>query len=192
MKNLILFLLCSFAIVGTTNAQFEFDNFYGGATFGWAQPIGKFTEVASGGLCYNLEAGYRIIDKLGVGLEYANSATVDASVGNGLELNIYGVSQILIKANYRLFNRKFSPYGGLGLGYSRVSEPTIQNIVGAKRGGFGTVLEAGLDIYGVILAYRFNYGGSTPKEPVINTSAGNLPVTMHQFVVGYVYKLRSY
>lgn len=193
MKKLFLSAVFACTFFTLAFSQFEMENLYGGVTFGWAQPVGKFTEIANGGLNYNIEAGYRIMDKLGVGIEYSASATLGIG-DNGL--NIYGETSYLAKANYRFLDRRFSPYAGLGLGLGQVSEPdlTINDVTteGATAFGFSTVIEAGLDIYGVILAYRFNYSGNTPKEPVYNVNGANIPVTMHQFVVGYVYKFRSY
>lgn len=193
MKKLLLSVLFACTFVSMAFSQFEIENLYGGTTFGWAQPIGKFTEIANGGLNYNIEAGYRIMDKLGVGLEYSSSATL--GIGDS-GVNIYGESSYLAKANYRFLDRRVSPYAALGLGLGRVSEPDLtingETTVGAKAWGFSTVLEAGLDIRNFIVAYRFNYTGNTPKEPVFNPNGANIPVTMHQFVVGYIYKFRGY
>lgn len=192
MKYFLLSTLFLFAFGTSSFSQFDINNIYGGANLGWASPMGKFKESANGGLTYNVEVGYKITEKLGVGIEYGTSLTVGFKDG----LDIYGMNEYLAKANYRFFNKKFSPYAAVGLGVASVSEPDItvgnDTTIGSRSLGLGTVVEAGLDIYGVILAYRFNYNGNISKDAVYDVANAGTPVILNQFVVGYIYKFGGY
>lgn len=193
MKKLIGSILLLFFFFTSSNAQFDANNLFGGANIAFAKPIGDFSEYAKGGISYNVLGGYRLTEKLGVGLEYGSAATValDDSLSGVFGLNIYGLNSLLVKGWYRFTTEGFRPYVGLGIGGAQVAEPDVtigdDTIEGAKRIGLGANVELGFNIKGFNLSYSFNVSGKGPAEPVFNPNIKDLSMNYHRFAAGYVY-----
>lgn len=195
MKKILLIALLSFALANTSSAQFEFENIFGGATIGYAKPLGDFSEYAKGGFAYEGHLGYNLNDNLAVGIEYSATITaaIDPSGSTGLlGVNLYGLSNYFAKGWYYFLEDDFKPYAAVGLGASLFAEPdlTVNEEVfpGAKRTGFGGLGELGFFFNGFNLSYGFVYGGNTAKEPVYNDQIANKPIMYHRFMIGYTYR----
>ena len=158
--------MLSIALTNTSTAQFEFENIFGGATIGYANPIGDFSEYAKGGFSYEGHLGYNLTDNIAVGFEYCGTITaaIDPSGTTGLGgLNLYGLSNYFAKGWYYFLEDDFKPYAAVGLGASLFAEPdlTVNDVVfpGAKRTGFGALGELGFFFKSFNLSYGFVYGG---------------------------------
>ncbi len=193
MKKLTLLTVFAVLFISQINAQFELEKLFGGVNIGYAKPIGKFTDYAKGGLTYNAVVGYKLTENVYVGGEYASVLTV--ALGNEenlfLDTKILGTQTYNLKAWYNFLTGKFKPYASLALGLSKFSEPDItvgtETTFGAKRLGFGANAEVGFVVGGFNLSYAFNYGGKTPKEPVIYTDMKSVNILYHKFSLGYIY-----
>jgi len=201
MKKLILSVAMLAFFFSSSHAQFEVEKLFGGANIAFAKPIGDFSEVAKGGLSYNILGGYQLTEKLGVGLEYGEALTVGiARDSNGVEISegifgaqIFGLRSILAKGWYRFSTGTVRPYVGAGIGAAQVSEPDAEDangnvtLAGAKRWGLGASIELGINIKGFNLSYSFNVNGKGPKEAVFNSDIADLNVNFHRFAAGYIY-----
>lgn len=194
MNKLLLTLFITLMSFGVTKAQFDLSNFYGGVKVGFAKPIGKFSEFAKGGLSYNVEAGYKINENIGVGFEYARAVTaaIDTSASAGLiNINIFGLNSYFLKGWYTIPMGSFKPYAAVGLGVTRFKEPDFtingNTTYGDTRYGAGGDIELGFVVKGFNLAYNFVYNGKSVKEPVYNDNVKNLSVAFHRFSIGYLY-----
>jgi len=203
MKNLLLLVLTisfTFLSIQNTEAQsrkkksksgFQIENLFGGGNLAFAKPIGDFNQYAKGGFSYNIVVGYKLTEKLGVGIEYGSALTaaIDTAASGLFGVNLYGLNSYLAKGWYRFTEGKIRPYAAIGLGLARVQEPDLtigtETVLGAKRSGFGANAELGVNILGVNLSYSFNLSGRSPEEPVIN-GAADLAVNYHRFAIGYI------
>ena len=194
MKNLFSILTLVVIATFSANAQFSINKLFGGASVGYAKPIGDFSEYAKGGLTYSLAGGYHLTEKIGVGLEYnsATTAALDQDGSTGLfGVNLYSLTSVLAKGWYQFTESKMRPYAAVGLGFGNVSEPDVtigeDTTVGSVGGGFGANLELGVNFKGVNLAYSFNVSGKASKDPVFNDDIAGLGANYHRFSVGYLY-----
>jgi len=196
MKKLSILLVTILLVTTTTKAQFEIENLFGGGNLAYAVPTSDFSEYAKGGIAYNTVIGYDITEKVAVGIEYGGALTAgfDETISTGLfGINLYGLSNYMIKGWYKFSENKVKPYTALGLGLSNVAEPDItiqgQTIEGAGRLGFGANAELGVSLAGFNISYSFNIAGRTPKEEdaIFNPIASDLPVNYHRIGIGYIY-----
>ena len=162
---------------------------------GFASPNGESfvdaagEKMAGGGLALDFDVLYHLPqfnNKLGVGITYNTALLVGISTGEEFEAGIYDMSLYGVKARYRVFTNKVSPFVSIGTGLSQFGIPEITDANGtvllesAKSFSFGFRPEVGLDLNGFILSV----GYFTPmKYAVTNKTAGNL-----QFSIGYRYK----
>lgn len=195
MKKLILSVAMLAFFFTSSNAQFDVEKLFGGANIAFAKPVGDFSDVANGGISYNILAGYQLTDNLGVGLEYGealtagvekDSAGVDISSGI-FGAQLFGLRSIQAKGWYRFTTGTVRPYVAAGIGAAQVAEPDSDIVKGAKRWGLGASVELGVNINGFNLSYSFNVNGKGPKEPVFNANVADLAVNYHRFAVGYIY-----
>jgi len=194
MKNLIVTTFLMMFFFTTSNAQFDFDKLFGGGNLAFAKPVGEFSDYAKGGISYNVVVGYKLTEKIGVGIEYGSAVTaaLDTTLETGLfGLNAYGLNSFLAKGWYRFSTGNVRPYVGVGVGAAQISEPDVtigtDTIEGASRVGFGANLELGLSIKGFNMSYSYNLAGKGPKEPVFNENVKDLSLSYHRFALGYIY-----
>jgi len=173
--------------------NFDLENIYWGANIAWVTPIGDFNEHAKGGIGGNTLIGYKLTEKLGLGIELGGAATgaFDESMNSGFfGLNFYGLQSLLVKSMYRFSTETFRPYVGVGAGLAKVAEPTViigtEEIEGASRFGLGANAELGLNIKGFNMAYSFNLSGKAPKDGLFNPNANDLTVNFHRITMGYI------
>lgn len=190
ITSLVIVLCATF----TLSAQFDFDKVYGGANIGYASPTGDFNEFAKGGLTYTFVAGYKLTDRLAVGIEYGSAVTasIDTTLESGIfGLETYGLSNYFLRGSYKLLDKGFAPYVAVGVGLATVEEPDVTSgnttVEGQSRAGFGADVELGINIKGVNLSYSYVIGGKTPEDPVFSTRSGDTGVSYHRFQVGYIY-----
>ncbi len=201
MKKLILSVAMLAFFFTSSQAQFDIEKLFGGANIAFAKPVGDFSEVAKGGLSYNILGGYQLTEKLGVGLEYGEALTVGVEKDSaGVDITsgifgaqIFGLRSILAKGWYRFATGNVRPYVGAGIGGAQVAEPDIEDgngnviVAGAKRWGLGASIELGINIKGFNLSYSFNVNGKGPKDAVFNSDIADLSVNYHRFAAGYIY-----
>lgn len=186
-----LFLGALFIALSISQLSAQQNSISFGGDFGWANAIGEFANAGSGGINISGHIKYGLTDKLQVGAEYNGSflVAVDDGSSNSIGVSLWGVGSYSAKAWYTFFDKKVSPYVGLGLGVSTVGEPDINDVEGASRVGFDASGELGLKLGYFYLAYRIHGGARTPKEPVFFTGLANLPVTTQNFVIGVRYSI---
>ncbi len=194
MNRVITSLVIVLCATFTLSAQFDFDKVYGGASIGYANPTGDFEEFAKGGFTYTIVAGYKLTDRLAVGIEYGSAitASIDTTLASGvLGLETYGLANYFLRGSYKILDGGFAPYVGVGVGLSTVEEPDVTSgtttIEGQSRAGFGADLELGVNLNGFNLSYSYVIGGKTPEDPVFSTRSGDTGVSYHRFQVGYIY-----
>lgn len=194
MNKFILSFILSILFFTSSFAQFEAENLFGGANVGYAKPIGDFSDFAKGGFSYDVLVGYKLTENLGVGIAYQGVITgaVDSTASSGLfGVNLYGLESYLAKGWYSFTDGNVKPYASLGLGLARVAEPDItignETVKGARRVGFASSIELGVLFKGFNVAYSFNMGGRSPKEPIFNGAASDQAVNYHRFALGYIY-----
>ncbi len=201
MKKLILSVAMLAFFFTSSQAQFNIEKLFGGANIAYAKPIGDFSDVAKGGLSYNILGGYQLTDNLGVGLEYGRALTVGIEKDSaGVDISsgifgaqIFGLQSIQAKGWYRFTTGTVRPYVAAGVGAAQVAEPDATDadgnvtLAGAKRWGLGASVELGVNINGFNLSYSFNVNGKGPEEPVFNADVKDLSVNYHRFAAGYIY-----
>ena len=194
MTRFFLFLSLLFVAGAPLSAQFDFEKLYGGALLGYADPVGDFEQFADGGFTYTVVAGYKLTDRLSVGIEYASVAAGGISdddnsgILGGLEA--YGLNNYFVRGSYKLLTGGFAPFVSAGLGLASITEPDVTTSAGTVEGGsatgFGADLELGLSIKGFQLSYSYVIGGNTPEETAF-TDRDQVSIGYNRFQLGYVY-----
>jgi hypothetical protein len=195
MKNVFLSLVLLLGFSFSAHAQFDTNNLFGGGNLAYASPTGDFDAVADGGISYDLLIGYKLNEKLGIGIEYGGAVMVGSETEDGSlsGLSTYSIASYLAKGWYCFSTTGVKPYAGLGFGLAQVEEPSISDtsgntIEGAKRTGFGLNAELGLSIKGFNLSYSYNLAGKTPEGSTFFPERyEDVGVSYHRFAIGYLY-----
>lgn len=185
MKNhftfVFLFLLASICAMGQKVTL--------GGEFGWSSPQGSAFKsngeaLAKGGLNFDLDALYhpeKFDGKLGLGINLNSSILFGASTASGLDIGVYGLSLYGVKAHYKFFDSKVTPFASLSTGMSQFATPEITGSngqvisKGVKNSSFGLRPEVGLHLGGFFLAV----GYFTPmKYKVVGKNAGALQFSL--------------
>jgi hypothetical protein len=161
-----------------------------GGQFGYAKPLGKSFEnsnggdMASFGLCVDVDVLYhfeKLSNKLGLGLTYNSSFLFGASTNDNLEIGIYSLNLYGVKAQYKFFATKVTPYFSLSTGYANFSTPEItddkDNVIskGENAGGFGCRPELGLNLGGFVMSAAY----FVPMEySITKATAGSFQVSL--------------
>jgi hypothetical protein len=156
--------------------------------FGWASPQGSAFEsngepMAKGGINLDFDILYHLDQfngKLGLGINYNASILFGAS-RTGFDIGLYSLSLYGLKAHYKFFDSKVTPYAALTTGLTQFATPEISDANGqvlsesVKNSSFGLRPELGLHLGGFFLAV----GYVTPmKYKVIEEKAGALQFSL--------------
>jgi hypothetical protein len=161
MKKLtLLFALCAILTVAA-NAQ-EYKKFKVGVGAGYAVPGGS---GAKGGLLWTIEPAYRLNDQLALGLRIEGAVLIrgfSEDVGEGVDLDIAGISSYTLNGNYYLSNNNFRPFVGAGLGIFSLAavkgsvDGSSTMTAAAAESKFGFYPRVGFDAGHFTLALEYN------------------------------------
>lgn len=189
MKNFFCTMLFSLILLSAATAQFDSSKLFAGANLGYAKPVGDFSTYSKAGFSYNIMVGYKLKEKISVGIEYGSALT--AAIDGNVGISLYGLSTYLAKGWYRFTEGNFAPYVGLGVGLGQIAEPDITSggitYFGSKRIGLGGNIELGINISGFNISYGYNITSNTPKTPAYFPDSADLSVNYHRFALGYIY-----
>ncbi len=166
-------LLFFFGISISLSAQTQSKLFIG-TSLATLDDIGKQSELTSIGGAYKLNAGYKITEKLKLGLEhmgsYHNVGTIQFTDQDGNPIGSsdpwYRASTYLIKAYYNLINIKENIHivGGLGFGLSQFVSPELplvifgNPVVKESSYNYAANAEIGFNAYGIMIVVFTNIG----------------------------------
>lgn len=136
MKKLVLIVLVALvagAATSTASAQgisVELD-------FSYNQPGGDFSDIYAGGVGVSLHPRFNINGKMAVGLNIGANGFVGGDIENAsdpsldTEISAAGVVNVLGTFQYKLLDKKITPYGEMGIGMFKMR----QGDVSADTGG---------------------------------------------------------
>ncbi len=195
MKKIFFVLISSLCILASANAQFNASDIFGGANIGYSKPVKDIKDYAKAGLTFNVEAGYKLRESLGVGFMYQHAITggIDSDTLVVIDdITNYKLESFLVKGWYILAEEEVKPYISLAAGIAKVSEPDVTigatTTEGTNRIGLAGNLEVGILLRGFNVSYSFNLAGKTPETAVLN-GGGDISVFYHYFGIGYIYNL---
>lgn len=200
MKNLIIVFVLIASVFSKSQAQISLDKVYGGFGMGvnyYDEDQGA-SSYMTGGVKFNLEAGYHINRKIGVGLDLGYSHGLGDTYGSGEILRFETIKQnrYLVHTRYKLFDTKISPYIKVSVGLTRLEEPNtsanLDPIDGAIRYGVGGSAELGLMIYGAFISYGLDSYGKTPSESTFHARHSDSALIAHAIQIGYIHNFSSY
>ncbi len=195
MKRIFFSIITMLFILASAHAQFSAADLFGGANIGYSKPVKDIKDYAKAGVTFNIEAGYKVRENLGIGLMYQRAFTggIDSDTLIVIDnITNYNLESFLIKGWYTLAEEEVKPYIGLAAGIARVSEPDVTTNTGTTEGtnriGLGASLEVGILLRGFNVSYSFNLAGKTPENSVLR-GGGDINVLYHYFGIGYIYNL---
>jgi hypothetical protein len=166
------------------------------ANFGYTKATGngfqskEGVDLASAGLGYDVDLLYHLPilnQKLAVGLKRSASFIVAADLGDSFDIGVYGLGLWGTKAQYKIFDKKVTPYGALSLGVSKFETPEISDgdgtIIseGQSSSAFGLQPEFGVFLGGLKLSMLY----TVPMQyDILDGPTGAI-----QFNLGYAYTL---
>jgi len=135
---------------------------------------GDISEGGSGGFTYFIDGAVYLTPKFAVGVE-GNFNLHGAKDAND-DLKFRAASLYLAKAEYYFMDGSFSPFGGLGLGLSRIERPEatfydengneIGGIEGKKKFNFAVSPRVGFVAGGFHMEFIYNLAGKEPNVDV--------------------------
>lgn len=190
MKKVFLLISICFLLSQVSMSQ----NFSASGVFGYASPNGETFEYDEGtggamGIAYNADFLYylpKFEDKLGVGIVYNGALLAGGGQSGGfLNVDLYSLELYGVKAQYRFFESKVSPYFGISTGLSMLTTPEVTingEIVVAehKSASLGLAPELGIEFGNFKIAAIYYTPMKYTTWDAEKKSAGSL-----QFILGF-------
>ena len=137
MKKLVLIAFVAVAVGLSTSYTTSAQGISVELDFSYNQPGGDFGDIYAGGVGVSLHPRFNINGKMAVGLNVGANGFVGGDIENAndpnldTEISAAGVINVLGTVQYKLLDKKITPYGELGLGMFKMR----QGDVSADTGG---------------------------------------------------------
>lgn len=164
MRKLTFSFVVALAVVFATTQTSTAQGISVELDFSYNSPSGDFADVYSGGVGISIHPRYKLTDKMAVGLNVggnaflggdfqdANNPSLDTEISAAAVVNVLGTVQ------YKLLDKKITPYGEMGIGMFKmrqgdVSSGTGGNIALEDKSYFGFAPKVGamlgfINVYG--------------------------------------------
>lgn len=117
---------------------------------GYNSPTGDFGDVYDGGVGIALHPRMKLNDKMAVGLSLGSNGFVGGDFGGGASTSVSaaGILAVLGTVQYKVLDKKITPYGELGIGMfsGEVVTADAASASGEKVSKFGFAPEVGVMI----------------------------------------------
>lgn len=181
-------LLCLIFCVAFSAGAQDFRNFRVGTGIGYAAPAGKGSKS---GVLFYLEPGYRINDRIIVGLRVegavmARTAVVANFSGVKAEGKVSANASYTVNGQYYFSDKVFRPFAGLGFGVYKMASVKLTGTTssststssevseGAK---FGLYPRIGFDFTHLVFQIEYNLIPKTNATVVLTDTSGNTTTT---------------
>ncbi len=186
----VLLLAMTLFVSASLCAQISIEKYYVGGGLGFTKLTGDIAEGGSGGLTYFLDGAAFLTPQLAVGLE--GNFNLHGFKDEDDDLNFYGAGLYLAKAEYYFMDNNFSPFGGLGLGVSKISTPEVSSggtviLPEEKRFNLAISPRVGFVAGGFHMEFIYNLAGKTPKVENVIGNAGEDTYNFWTISLGYRY-----
>jgi hypothetical protein len=129
MKKLLLIVIVAMAVSLSTTSTSTAQGISVEFGFTGNMPSGDFADLYKFGAGFYLHPRYKVTDKLAVGLSGSFNLFAGGDIGEDLgvdsEISAAGVVSVLGTAQYKLIDKKISPYGELGIGIFKMRQGDV-------------------------------------------------------------------